>query len=209
MVTYKTESIWDHYFHSNEANKSFRYFLDLSESIKYWTSTVYIHLATEKYGSEYFAPGYQDPLFSGYSDYKSLHNCFITREIVYKIYNEEFREKQKGTYRAYDFILFNYYNSVKVFEGFLNCLKWVKDKMNNPKICIGENGFPEEDGIDESETKIAYHTIHLNSLSVIAYWKRFGIYAVDFNDESRSCSKKNSSPFFQQLFQTKKLQIKN
>jgi len=31
--------------------------------------------------------------------------------------------------------------------------------MNNPKICIGENGFPEEDGIDESETKIAYHTV--------------------------------------------------
>lgn len=68
----------------------------MNYQIKYWTSTVYIHLATEKYGSEYFAPGYQDPLFSGYSDYKLLHNCFITREIVYKIYNEEFREKQKG-----------------------------------------------------------------------------------------------------------------
>jgi len=31
--------------------------------------------------------------------------------------------------------------------------------MNNPKIFIGENGFPEEDGIDESEKKIAYHTV--------------------------------------------------
>jgi len=31
--------------------------------------------------------------------------------------------------------------------------------MNNPKIIIGENGFPEEGGIDETEQKIAYHTV--------------------------------------------------
>jgi len=31
--------------------------------------------------------------------------------------------------------------------------------MNNPKIFIGENGFPEEEGIDDSEKKIAYHTV--------------------------------------------------
>jgi hypothetical protein len=31
--------------------------------------------------------------------------------------------------------------------------------MNNPKIFIGENGFPEEDGIDDSEKKIEYHTV--------------------------------------------------
>ncbi|KAF0724107.1 myrosinase 1-like, partial [Aphis craccivora] len=96
----------------------------------------------------------------------------------------------------------------EVFEGFLNCLKWIKEKMNNPKIFIGENGFPEEDGIDESEKKIAYHTGILNKLLEaldeninvfgycvwsfldtlefnFGYWKRFGIYAVDFNDESR------------------------
>jgi hypothetical protein len=32
-------------------------------------------------------------------------------------------------------------------------LKWVNEKMNNPKIFIGENRFPEEDGIDDSEKK--------------------------------------------------------
>uniref|UniRef100_A0A2S2NK41 Myrosinase 1 n=1 Tax=Schizaphis graminum TaxID=13262 RepID=A0A2S2NK41_SCHGA len=47
----------------------------------------------------------------------------------------------------------------EVFEGFLNCLKWINEKLNNPKIFIGENGFPEEDGIDESEKKIEYHTV--------------------------------------------------
>jgi len=26
--------------------------------------------------------------------------------------------------------------------------------MNNPKIFIAENGFPEEDGIDENEKKL-------------------------------------------------------
>jgi len=31
--------------------------------------------------------------------------------------------------------------------------------MNNPKIFIGENGFPEEDDIDDSEKKVAYHTV--------------------------------------------------
>lgn len=68
----------------------------MNYQVKYWTSTADIHLAAEGYGSEHFAPGYQEPIFSGYSDYKSLHNCFITHAMVYKIYNEEFREKQKG-----------------------------------------------------------------------------------------------------------------
>jgi len=104
--------------------------------------------------------------------------------------------------------------------------------MNNPKIFIGENGFLEEDGIDESEKKIAYHTGILNKLLealdeninvfgycvwsfidtlefTFGYWKRFGIYAVDFNDESRPRTKKNSFSFFEQLFKTKKLQVKN
>lgn len=71
-------------------------FENFGDRIKYWTSTADIHLAAKGYGSEHFPPGYQKPLFSGYSDYKSLHSCFITHAMVYKIYNEEFREKQKG-----------------------------------------------------------------------------------------------------------------
>jgi hypothetical protein len=31
--------------------------------------------------------------------------------------------------------------------------------MNNPRIIIGENGFPEEQDIDDSEKKIAYHQV--------------------------------------------------
>ncbi|XP_001946340.2 myrosinase 1 [Acyrthosiphon pisum] len=317
-------------------------FENFGDRVKYWTTTADIHLAAEGYGSEHFAPGYQETLFSGYSDYQVLHHCFNVHASVYKLYNEEFREKQQGQISlsidgvwfypkdpnnpdhqkaaeraristfglithvlstgqypdafletinesnkrekiridrveqftkkeqelikgSYDFIVFNYYNSVKVrpmtdeelanelnlkrrdrgyimelntttetevYEGFLNCLKWINETMNNPKIFIGENGFPEEDGIDESEKKITYHTGILNKLLealdekinvfgycvwsfldtlefAFGYWKKFGIYAVDFNDESRPRSKKNSFDFFQQLFSTKKLQIKN
>jgi len=43
-----------------------------------------------------FAPGYQEPLFSGYSDYQVLHNCIIMHAMVYKLYTEEFKEKQQG-----------------------------------------------------------------------------------------------------------------
>ncbi|XP_060872825.1 myrosinase 1-like [Metopolophium dirhodum] len=326
-------------FYTNYARICFESFGD---RVKYWTTTADIHLAAEGYGSEHFAPGYQEPLFSGYSDYQVLHHCIIVNASAYKLYNEEFRENQQGQISltidgvwfypkdpnnpehqkaaeraristfgliahvlstgqypdafletidktnkrekiridrveqftknqqelikgSYDFIVFNYFNSVKVrpmtdeeisnelnlkrrdrgyfmelnnttetevYEGFLNCLKWLNETMNNPKIFIGENGFPEEDGIDESEKKIAYHTGILNKLLealdeninvfgycvwsfidtlefAFGYWKKFGIYAVDFNDESRPRSKKNSFDFFQQLFRTKKLQIKN
>jgi hypothetical protein len=47
----------------------------------------------------------------------------------------------------------------EVYEGFLNCLRWTKENMNNPRIIIGENGFPEEQDIDDSEKKIAYHQV--------------------------------------------------
>ncbi|XP_026808428.1 myrosinase 1-like [Rhopalosiphum maidis] len=317
-------------------------FENFGDRVKYWTTTADIHLSIEGCGSEHFAPGYQEQIFSGISDYLALHNFINGHALVYNLYNDEFKEKQKGQISiaidgtwfypkdpnnpehiksaesariytfgliahilstgkypeefleaiartnkkekirldrvtqfteyeqklikdSFDFIVFNYYSSVKVrpmtdeeyaaepnlkrrdrgyfmdlhsttqtevFEGFLNCLKWINEKMNNPKIFIGENGFPEEDGIDESEKKIAYHTGILNKLLealdeninvfgycvwsfidtlefTFGYWKRFGIYAVDFNDESRPRTKKNSFPFFQQLFKTKKLQIKN
>jgi len=50
-------------------------------------------LAAEGYGSEHFAPGYQETLFSGYSDYQVLRHCIIVNASAYKLYNEEFREK--------------------------------------------------------------------------------------------------------------------
>lgn len=42
--------------------------------------------------------------------------------------------------------------------------------MNNPKIIIGENGFPEEENVDDSEKKIAYHqvkSVHIIQKNVI------------------------------------------
>lgn len=33
--------------------------------------------------------------------------------------------------------------------------------MKNPKIFIGENGFPENEGVDESDKKIAYHSVSI------------------------------------------------
>lgn len=47
----------------------------------------------------------------------------------------------------------------KVYEGFLNCLKYINSVMDKPKIFIGENGFPEDEGVDDSANKIAYHTV--------------------------------------------------
>lgn len=33
--------------------------------------------------------------------------------------------------------------------------------MNDPKIFIGENGFAEDEGVDSSENKIAYHKVSI------------------------------------------------
>ncbi|CAI6348241.1 unnamed protein product [Macrosiphum euphorbiae] len=59
--------------------------------------------------------------------------------------------KRRG--RGY-FMEFNNTTQTEVYDGFLNCLKWINGTMNNPKIFIAENGFPEEDGIDENEKKL-------------------------------------------------------
>lgn len=51
--------------------------------------------------------------------------------------------------------------NLKNYEGFLNCLKWINKVMDKPKIFIGENGFPEDEGADQSTQKIAYHTVSI------------------------------------------------
>jgi len=53
-------------------------------------------LATEGYSSEHFAPGYQESIFSGFLEYEAIHNSMITQSLMWKVYNEEFKEKQKG-----------------------------------------------------------------------------------------------------------------
>lgn len=75
--------------------------------MKYWTTFPDIHLAAEGYGSEHFAPGYQEPIFGGHSDYPVLHYFLKSHAIAYQLYNNEFKEKQKGKQLLY-------YNNVYV-----------------------------------------------------------------------------------------------
>ncbi|VVC33824.1 Glycoside hydrolase family 1,Glycoside hydrolase superfamily [Cinara cedri] len=110
----------------------------------------------------------------------------------------KFTEQEKEVVvGAFDFIVFNYYSSIKVrplteeelinepnhkrrdrgyfmefdnicpaevYDGFLNCLKYVDEVLKQPKIFIGENGFPENDDVDNSDKKVAYHTGILDKL---------------------------------------------
>ncbi|KAL4121995.1 hypothetical protein QTP88_014410 [Uroleucon formosanum] len=63
----------------------------------FYTNYTRIYILLEAKGSEYFVPGYQEPLFSGYSNYQVLHLlCITTHIMVYKLYNDEFKEKQRG-----------------------------------------------------------------------------------------------------------------
>lgn len=64
--------------------------------VKYWTLTSDIHLVAEGYNSEHFPPGIQDSIYSGHSEYRVLHNFFIFTAKTYKLYNEEFKERQRG-----------------------------------------------------------------------------------------------------------------
>lgn len=65
--------------------------------MKYWTIAPDLHLTAEGYGSEHFAPGHQEKVFSGYMDYVVLHQVLITVATVSKMYNDEYKNKQKGT----------------------------------------------------------------------------------------------------------------
>ncbi|XP_025407339.1 cytosolic beta-glucosidase-like [Sipha flava] len=80
-------------FHENYARICFENFGD---RVKHWIGTSDIWLIAEGYSSEHFAPGFQEKSFSGYSDYQTLHQCLLCMAKVSKIYNTEFKEKQKG-----------------------------------------------------------------------------------------------------------------
>jgi len=79
----------------------------MTYKVKYWTTTADIHLVAEGYDSEHFAPGYQGPLLSGYSDHQVVHHCITTHAMVYKLYNEEFKENQQG--KRCDILIYNIY----------------------------------------------------------------------------------------------------
>ncbi|XP_050419802.1 lactase/phlorizin hydrolase-like [Adelges cooleyi] len=114
-------------------------------------------------------------------------------------------------------------------EGFRNLLNWFDEKLNHPKIFISENGFPEPAGEDRSLEKKQFHYDILNEvdqalkrkIKVFGYcvwsfmdsleWSdgyktKYGIYGVNFDDESRPRYKKEKIfTFFEQLFKTKTL----
>lgn len=64
--------------------------------MKHWTTFPDLHLAAEGYSSEHFAPGYQEPIFGGFSDYQVVYHYIMTHATTYHLYNKEFREKQNG-----------------------------------------------------------------------------------------------------------------
>ncbi|VVC28461.1 Glycoside hydrolase family 1,Glycoside hydrolase superfamily [Cinara cedri] len=153
------------------------------------------------------------------------YSCIKVRPLTSEELKNEPNHKRKD--RGY-FMEFDDISPVEVYDGFLNCLKYTNEVLNKPKIFIGGNGYPEDEGVDKSAQKIAYHTGILNKLLealdqninvfgycvwsfldtlefTFGYRKKFGIYSVDFDDELRPRSKKNSFSFFQQLFKTNKL----
>ncbi|KAF4523217.1 hypothetical protein B566_EDAN011754 [Ephemera danica] len=68
--------------------------------------------------------------------------------------------------------------------GFRKLLNWIKDEYNNPRLIVTENGFA-----DYGE---------LNDAGRVEYY-RFGLYHVDFSDDARPRTQKESARFFAQL----------
>jgi len=64
--------------------------------VKHWELCGDILMLAEGYGSEHFAPGNQESIFSGVLDYTVIHNVLLTLAHGAKCYNNEFKKKQKG-----------------------------------------------------------------------------------------------------------------
>lgn len=66
--------------------------------MKYWTVAPDLQLTAEGFGSEHFAPGYQEKVFSGYLDYIVLHNMLNAIATISNVYKKEYKDKQQGTW---------------------------------------------------------------------------------------------------------------
>lgn len=64
--------------------------------MKYWTVAPDLQLIAEGFGSEHFAPGYQEKIFSGYLDYIVLNNMLTTVATISNVYSAEYKDKQQG-----------------------------------------------------------------------------------------------------------------
>jgi len=69
-------------------------FETFGDRVKYWTVAPDLQLSAEGYGSEHFAPGHQEKIFSGYLDYLVLHNILVSVASVSKLYKEEFKKNR-------------------------------------------------------------------------------------------------------------------
>lgn len=64
-----------------------------------------LHQLGEGYGSEHFAPGYQESMFSGYMDYLVLFNILETCAVMARVYNNEFKKEQQGNITVFVMII--------------------------------------------------------------------------------------------------------
>lgn len=106
--------------------------------------------------------------------------------------------------------------------GIRNVLKWIKQRYNNPKVLITENGYADEGGEQDSE-RIKFIVSHISELmkakneddcNIIGYtvwslmdsfeWNKgytlkFGLYSVDFNNINRTRTAKSSAYYFKEI----------
>lgn len=110
-------------------------------------------------------------------------------------------------------------------NGLYDILIWLRDKYNNPKIVITENGFPD-DGRLNDEGRIKYVQEHLIKISealnqkcnikgytvwslfdsfewLDGYTQKFGIFSLNFTSKEKERIPKKSTQFFKSLLKRK------
>lgn len=110
-------------------------------------------------------------------------------------------------------------------KGIYDILIWIKDKYENPKIFITENGFPDNGRLDD-EGRITYIQEHLSMISkamkqkcnikgytvwslidsfewLDGYTQKFGIFSVNFTSKEKERIPKKSAIFLKELIMKK------
>lgn len=108
-------------------------------------------------------------------------------------------------------------------QGLHDLLIWIRDKYNNPKVLITENGF-SDDGQMEDDERIDYLKLHLAAVSKAlkegcqvtgytvwsiidnfewtqGYTKYFGIFSVNRTSDKKDRAAKKSAFFIQRLIE--------
>lgn len=110
-------------------------------------------------------------------------------------------------------------------KGLYDILLWIRDKYNNPKIFISENGFPDNGRLDD-EGRITYIQEHLAMISkavkqncnvkgytvwslldsyewLDGYTLKFGVFSVNFTTKEKERIPKKSAIFLKELIEKK------